>query len=564
MRSIQFYRALRVVPIALLVILTEHEAYSQDKYPVHYLFGMGDNYQGQLGDGTTTKRHTPVQITHDAVIQVAGHNSYSVFVKEDRSLWGMGNNRGNLLEEGTADLRLSPVTISEGIMQVAAGFSHISWIMQDSTFWVKGQLSIEPPYSAIQVASGVVQTASGLLHTLFVKQDNSLWGMGANEHAQLGRRPFIHETDPIHIADSVRFISAGRSFSLFIKLDGSLWAIGTNNPGLCQPVDGCFGPWVEGTFTNRPEPFHIADNVEFASGGFQHALFIKSDSSLWAVGFNDYGQLGTGTTASTSIPVHIATNVVHATAGTHHSLFVKSDGSLWGMGRNYGGSLGDGTSSVRISPVHITNRVKYAHASGTTSLFIGMGDVSLSHPANETEDVPLSPVLTWQDFGGYETYDIQVAMDSSFSNVIVETSNHEGLEWDPSEILDELTTYYWRVRGIGADETGPWSPIWSFKTTTTTGIEDSDMMMDGIRLLPNYPNPFNPTTEIGYQVSEFGRIQITVHNLLGQRVAIVYDGFQTPGQHSVTFDASHLPSGVYMVVLETKNGRDIRKVSLLK
>lgn len=557
-------RLLQPFFLAMFLLLSTGKAFSQDDIHISgYLFGMGDNNQSQLGDGTTIHRHTPIKITNEVVRHAAISMSYSLYIKEDWSLWGMGSNNDNLLEVGSTDPRQIPVPLSDGITSVSAGISHISWIEQDNTFWVKGWMTNERPDSSIHVATGVIQEASGISHVLILTQDGALYGMGNNQLAQLGSWPLVSKYEPAHILDGVRFISAGNSFTLVVKLDGSLWAFGTNNSVPCT-MTPCLGSWVEGTFTNRPEPFHIADNVEFASGGFQHALFIKSDSSLWAVGFNDYGQLGTGTTVSTSSPVKIANDVIHAAAGMHHSLFVKSDGSLWGMGRNFRGSLGDGTTFERLSPVHIANHVQTAYAGGSTSLFIGMGDVSLSHPANETEDIPLAPVLTWQDFGGYETYDIQVAMDSSFSNVIVETSNHEGLEWDPSEILDELTTYYWRVRGIGADETGPWSPIWSFKTTTTTGIEDSDKMMAGIRLLPNYPNPFNPTTEIGYQVPEFGRIQITVHNLLGQRVAIVYDGFQTPGQHSVTFDASHLPSGVYMVVLETKNGRDIRKVSLLK
>jgi subtilisin family serine protease len=87
---------------------------------------------------------------------------------------------------------------------------------------------------------------------------------------------------------------------------------------------------------------------------------------------------------------------------------------------------------------------------------------------------------------------------------------------------------------------------------------------EGPVLLANYPNPFNPTTEIGYRISEIGKTRIDVFNVLGQRVATLFDGVQAAGSHTVTFDAAGLPSGMYLVVLESEGMRDVRKVSLVK
>lgn len=87
---------------------------------------------------------------------------------------------------------------------------------------------------------------------------------------------------------------------------------------------------------------------------------------------------------------------------------------------------------------------------------------------------------------------------------------------------------------------------------------------EGPALLGNYPNPFNPSTVIRYRSSVFGDVRISVVNQLGQHVKTLCDGVQTPGQHSITFDAAGLPSGMYVVVMETAGFRDSRKITLLK
>ena len=86
----------------------------------------------------------------------------------------------------------------------------------------------------------------------------------------------------------------------------------------------------------------------------------------------------------------------------------------------------------------------------------------------------------------------------------------------------------------------------------------------GIELAQNFPNPFNPTTEIGYQISEIGRTRLSIYDLLGREVAVLVDGVQTAGSHSVTFDASRLASGMYLYKLEAGGHVITKKLMLLK
>jgi len=80
----------------------------------------------------------------------------------------------------------------------------------------------------------------------------------------------------------------------------------------------------------------------------------------------------------------------------------------------------------------------------------------------------------------------------------------------------------------------------------------------------NYPNPFNPTTEISFSLSGDSHIKLEVFNTLGQRVAVLADGHFDAGQHVVTWNASNASSGVYFYRLTSESGVNTRKMMLLK
>ncbi|TKJ40858.1 hypothetical protein CEE37_06650 [candidate division LCP-89 bacterium B3_LCP] len=87
---------------------------------------------------------------------------------------------------------------------------------------------------------------------------------------------------------------------------------------------------------------------------------------------------------------------------------------------------------------------------------------------------------------------------------------------------------------------------------------------DTYRLKPGYPNPFNPLTTIPFDLPEATKINLTIYNLAGQKVATLVDGYREAGSHEVTWNAVGLPSGVYFAHLNAGDSHMVQKLLLTK
>ena len=119
--------------------------------------------------------------------------------------------------------------------------------------------------------------------------------------------------------------TAGANHALALKADGSLYAWGWN----------VYGQLGDGTTTDQHSPESIGTGYAAIAAGSGHTLALKADGSLYAWGWNYYGQLGDGTTTSQHSPKLISTGYVAIAAGSNHTLALKADGSLYGMGRQH-------------------------------------------------------------------------------------------------------------------------------------------------------------------------------------------------------------------------------------
>jgi len=80
----------------------------------------------------------------------------------------------------------------------------------------------------------------------------------------------------------------------------------------------------------------------------------------------------------------------------------------------------------------------------------------------------------------------------------------------------------------------------------------------------NFPNPFNPTTNINFSIPVTGYVTLTIYNTLGQKIATLVNGIREAGTHNISFDGSNLISGIYFYKLESGNFVQVQKMILLK
>jgi alpha-tubulin suppressor-like RCC1 family protein len=341
------------------------------------IWAWGWNVYGQLGDGTTIERTSPVQTGTDTdwVVSIVSAGSHTTALKSDGTFWVWGSNGYGQLGDGTADDISSPIQtgtidIEGASVSVAAGVNHNLSIQSDGTLWAwgentYGQIGDGTFFDAltqIQVVIDSVQypaarnndwitVAAGLGHSLALKTDGTLWAWGLNDRGQLGDGTTADAVSPVRISTDTDWVlvAAGGRHNLALKSNGTLWAWGSN-------VHGQLG---NGTLVDELSPVQIGldtDWVAIAAGGeLSHSLARKSNGKLYAWGRNNRGQLGDGTTVDKSSPVQVGTDNkwVKFKAGLEHSVGRKSNGKLFAWGRNDYGQLGDGTTTDKTSPVPI-------------------------------------------------------------------------------------------------------------------------------------------------------------------------------------------------------------------
>ncbi|MCH8954488.1 CHRD domain-containing protein [candidate division KSB1 bacterium] len=114
----------------------------------------------------------------------------------------------------------------------------------------------------------------------------------------------------------------------------------------------------------------------------------------------------------------------------------------------------------------------------------------------------------------------------------------------------------------GGEIRGQLSPV--DIVTSVERIEDTVEVPKDFTLLQNFPNPFNPSTEIRFNLNQSSPTVLKIYNLKGQEVATLLDEELLAGSYKVTFEPTNLPSGVYVYRLESVGQIEARKMILLK
>lgn len=127
--------------------------------------------------------------------------------------------------------------------------------------------------------------------------------------------------------------------------------------------------------------------------------------------------------------------------------------------------------------------------------------------------------------------------------------------WDGGYVLAGSTESF----GASDDD------FWLVKTGPDLASEQISVSVPAqYALYPNYPNPFNPSTRIAYDLARTSNVTLTAFDLLGRKVATLANGVQVAGSHTATFNGADLPSGIYFYRLQAGDFVAARKMVLLK
>lgn len=292
-----------------------------------------------------------------------GDNSVAAIKAHDGSLWTWGMNSSGQLGNGNTTDRYSPVQVgTESWKIVKGGVDHFAAIRKDDTLWTWGNNSwgklghntSVSTSSPVQVPGSWKFIAVGEVSMFGIKSDDTLWGWGYNGYGNLGDNSTTIRSSPVQVSGggSWKFvITDGEYGTSAIKTDGTGYGWGNN--GFYQIGDG--------TLINRSSPVLIAGGftnwVNISIPGWTWRYGIQSNGTLWTWGHVPFGVSNAVTYRSS--PVQVGTARDHASGSSHFS---------------YGGVY---LSNTRLAPFILTNGnlISYNGYNDTRTTLYGSGSI---------------------------------------------------------------------------------------------------------------------------------------------------------------------------------------------
>jgi len=206
-------------------------------------------------------------------------------------------------------------------------------------------------------------------------------------------------------------------------------------------------------------------------------------------------------------------------------------------------------------------------ADDATLMVEGEGNTSFEATWNESNDANSNEL----------TYIWQLSTDAGFQNIVVNTNvgTETSFVTDFNTLdglLDELgvdigataTVYHRVIVSDGSDQSKSEPRSANLERGMVTSNESAETTPQRFALDQNYPNPFNPTTTITFSLSQASQATLTIYNMLGQEVAVVASERFSAGEHSVSFDATSLSSGIYIYRLQAAGKTLTKQMTLIK
>jgi uncharacterized repeat protein (TIGR01451 family) len=433
------------------------------------LYCWGRNNKGQLGDGTTTGRSTPVTVTNmvGGVTAVATGSTHTCAIKGG-VLYCWGENYYGQLGNGTTTNVSTPVTVTNmtsGVTSIAAMLFHSCAIRNGAMYcWgfnAYGQLGASSsqtcgsiacsttPLTTTNMSTGVTAIAAGADHTCAIR-NGALYCWGDGFFGQLGGTGGT--SNPVtNMTSSVTAVAAGGSHTCAIR-SSALLCWGRNNKGL-----------GDNTTTDRSTPVTVTQmvsNVTALATGASHSCAIRGQV-LYCWGDNQYGQVGIGTTfPNYTAPAQVINpggEALVVAAGYDHTLGLWSTTCLSAWGLNSTGQLGNNNTTSQVAPVQVSGGCGWGP----------LGTFNKATPVNGAVSQPFSLMLGWGAPGGtvnHYRYCYATTPGCTPATQVPSTTLSATISG-----LSPATTYRWQVRACAESDCNIFSDAndgasWTFST----------------------------------------------------------------------------------------------------
>lgn len=193
------------------------------------------------------------------------------------------------------------------------------------------------------------------------------------------------------------------------------------------------------------------------------------------------------------------------------------------------------------------------------------GAPNLISPPNNSTNVSLTTVLDWQNVTNSTHYKVNIATDLNFNNSVLNRDSVIPSTFTvPPNTLNINTLYFWRVNANNPGGSSIWSSTFVFRTVVTGISQIGTTIPDKHELYSNYPNPFNPSTKIRFDLPESSSLKILIYDITGKTVMNLVEGNFQAGSYETVLDAVSLASGVYFYRMETPEFTKIKSMVLIK
>jgi alpha-tubulin suppressor-like RCC1 family protein len=328
----------------------------------------GNNQFGYLGDGTTTTRDIPTSVVglDSGVVDVAVGDEHACALTDEGIVKCWGRNTYGEVGDGTTRMRLTPVRVvglPRGVQDISAGFGFTCAITAFQTVkcWGRndaGQLGTDAvlasrsPVLVEGVTSTPIELASGTFHGCAVLDTGDLECWGGNKEGQLGTGDTVNRFEATKVAlDNPVSVVAGGVWHTCAISDGLPWCWGANSNGQLG----------DGTTDQRLSPVPVTgglSGVTDIATGQGHTCAVDGAGAAWCWGFDYSGVLGSGKYESIQpnpVPVYsLGEGVADIAVGDGHSCAVKVSGFTACWGSSSWSALGTGGMSwTRPVPANV-------------------------------------------------------------------------------------------------------------------------------------------------------------------------------------------------------------------